>query len=119
MFGGSRYDGSITVKDHPNTEIHVDGKKLGSGNARGLFPRSRTLVVEVKEEGCQPKTVTFDKTFRTGNFILSTLCWGIIGIGVDLGTGAAYKPAHNIDPSIVKLSDKSYTFTIDYSECKK
>ena len=29
---------------------------------------------------------------------------GIIGIGVDLGTGASYKPDHNNDPNIKKLN---------------
>ena len=76
-------------------------------------------TVEVKEDGCAPKTQTFDKTFRTGNFILSAISWGIIGIGVDLGTGASYKPAHNSNPNIQKLSDKNYNFSVDYSECKK
>lgn len=119
MFGGSRYAGAITVKDHPETEIYVDGNKFGTGNANGLFSRNRPLSVEVKENGCEPKTQTFDKSFRTGNFILSVISWGIIGMGVDLGTGAAYKPAHDSNPNIQKISDKNYKFTVDYSECKK
>ena len=119
MFGGSKYAGNITVKDHPNAEIYVDGSKLGVGNAEGLFNRNRPLSVEVKQEGCAPKTQTFDKTFRTGNFILSVLSWGIIGIGVDLGTGAAYKPAHNSNFNIQKVDTKNYNFSVDYLECKK
>ena len=61
----------------------------------------------------------FDNTFRTGNFILSVLSWGVLGIGVDLGTGAAYKPDHRNDPSIEKLSDKTYRFTVEYPECEE
>lgn len=119
MFGGSKYNGTIKVKDHPNAEIIVNGQKLGNGQATSLFPRDRALVVEVKQEGCPTKTQTFDKSFRTGNFILSVLSWGILGIAVDLGTGAAYKPAHNANSSIKKLSDKNYEFEVDYQECKK
>ncbi len=119
MFGGSKYSGTINVKDHPNAEIYVDGNKLGNGQATSLFPRNRPLVVEVKEEGCETKTQTFNKAFRTGNFILSVVSWGILGIGVDLGTGAAYKPDHRSNPNIKKLSDKNYTFDIDYTNCKK
>lgn len=119
MFGGSKYNGTIKVKEHPNAEIIVDGLKLGSGQVTSLFPRNKPLVVEVKQEGCPTKTQTFDKSFRTGNFILSALSWGIIGIGVDLGTGASYKPAHNSNSAIKKLSDKNYEFEVDYSECKK
>lgn len=119
MFGGSKYAAEISVENHPNADIYVDGNKIGTGNAHGLFSRNRVLNVQVKENGCEPKTQTFDKSFRTGNFILSVISWGIIGIGVDLGTGAAYKPAHNSNPNIQKISDKNYKFTVDYSECKK
>ncbi|MEN9322568.1 MAG: hypothetical protein RIT03_383 [Bacteroidota bacterium] len=119
MFGGSKFNGTITVKDHPDAEIYVEGKKLGNGEATSIFPRNKPLVVEVKEQGCEPKQQTFEKSFRTGNFILSILGFGIIGIGVDLGTGASYKPAHDSDQNIKRLSDKNYTFLVDYSKCKK
>lgn len=119
MFGGSKYNGTIKVKDKPNAEIFVNGQKLGNGQATSLFSRNQPLVVEVKQEGCPSKTQTFDKSFRTGNFILSALSFGLIGIAVDLGTGASYKPAHNSNSAIKKLSDKNYEFEVDYSECKK
>ncbi|EQB92716.1 TPA: hypothetical protein L3261_002229 [Elizabethkingia anophelis] len=119
IFGGSKYSGTIKVKDHPNAEIYVDGNKIGLGEATKLFPRNKPLVVEVKESNCEPKHQTFDKTFRTGNFILSVFSWGILGAGIDLGTGAAYKPDHRDNPNIKKLSDKNYIFDINYSECKK
>lgn len=119
MFGGSRYEGTITVKDHPNADIFVNGEKIGKGETTGLYPRNKPLVVEVKEEGCENVTKTFDKTFRTGSLILSALSWGLIGIGVDLGTGASYKPDHINNKSIEKVSDKKYNFKIDYSNCKK
>lgn len=119
MFGGSKYQGTIEVKNHPNAEIYVDGQKLGSGTTTNLFPRNKELVVTVEKDGCQPKTQTFNKSFRTGNFILSALSWGIAGIGVDLGTGAAYKPDHNGNPSIQKISTKNFNFQVDYSKCKK
>ena len=119
MFGGSKYSGTINVNDHPNAEIYVDGNKLGNGQATSLFPRNRPLVVEVKQEGCESQTQTFDKSFRTGNFILSAISWGIIGIGVDLGTGASYKPAQDINHKIKKMRDKNYPFDVDYSKCPK
>ena len=118
MFGGSRYNGTIVVKDHPNAEIFVAGQKIGTGTATSLFPRNKPLTVQVKETGCEPKTQTFDKAFRVGNFILSAAMWGIIGLGIDLGTGASYKPAHKTNPAIQKVSDKDYTFNFDFQECK-
>lgn len=119
IFGGSKYNGTIKVKDKPNAEIRVNGQKLGNGQATSLFPRNRPLIVEVQQEGCPSKTQIFDNSFRTGNFILSVISWGIIGIAVDLGTGASYKPAHNSNSSIKRLSDKYYEFEVDYTECKK
>lgn len=111
MFGGSKYQGTIIAKDRPNAEIYVDGKKLGNGQATALFPRKKDLTVELKETGFENKTQTFNKAFRTGNFILTILGFGLIGIGVDLGTGASYKPDHK-NPDVKKVSDKDYTFTI-------
>jgi len=119
MFGGSKFSGSIVAKDHPNAQIYVNGNKIGQGTAIGLYPRNRPLTVELKQDGCEPKTQTFDNTFRTGNFILSLLTWGLVGIAIDLGTGASYKPDHKSNPAIEKMSDKNFAFTVDYSGCPR
>jgi hypothetical protein len=119
MFGGSKYQGRIVAKDHPNAQIYVDGQKLGNGDVTSLFKRKQDLKVEVKEEGCESKVQVFQNKFRTGNFILSLLSFGLVGIAVDLGTGASYKPDHKGNSNIKKLSDKNYEFTVDYPECKK
>ena len=119
MFGGSKYQGTIVVKDRPNTDIFVDGQKIGTGTTTKLFNRNKPLVLTLEEKGCETQTVTYDKAFRTGNFILSAISWGLIGIGVDLGTGASYKPDHNGNPSIQKVSTKNFIFNVDYSKCKK
>jgi len=117
MFGGSKFSGSIVAKDHPNAQIYVNGNKIGQGTAIGLYPRNRPLTVELKQDGCENKKQTFDNTFRTGNFILSLLTWGLVGIAIDLGTGASYKPDHKSNPAIEKMSDKNFTFMVDYSGC--
>ncbi len=41
IFGGSKYSGTINVVDHPNTEIYVDGTKLG--NKRQVYFREIDL----------------------------------------------------------------------------
>jgi len=117
MFGGSRYSGTIVVKDHPDADIHVNGNRVGTGSAIGLYKRDKPLIVEVRQDGCESKTQHFDNTFRTGNFIASLVMWGLVGILVDLGTGASYKPDHVSDPAIERLSDKNFTFTVDYKGC--
>lgn len=112
MFGGSRYNATIVAKDHPQADIYVNGAKIGTGSATASFPRNKELTVELREEGCENTTQHFDKMFRTGNFILSVVSWGLIGIGVDLGTGAAYKPDHVHNTAVTKESTKNFTFNI-------
>ena len=117
MFGGSKFSGSIIAQDHPNAKIYVNGNQIGKGSAIGLYPRNRPLTVELKQEGCETRTQTFDNTFRTGNFILSLLMWGLVGIGIDLGTGASYKPDHKSNPSVEKTTIKNFTFNVTYPDC--
>lgn len=119
MFGGSKYNAKIIAKDLPNASIYVNGEKAGNGVVTNSYHRNRPLEIEIQQEGCEDYKKTYHKTFRTGNFILSAISWGIIGIGIDLGTGASYKPDHKGEPSITKLSDKDYTFTVEHPKCAK
>ena len=117
MFGGSRYNGTFVANGRPNADIYINGEKSGQGQVTKILKRDQPVKVEIKEDGCESVTKNFDNAFRTGNFILSVISWGIIGIGVDLGTGASYKPDHRNNPSITKMSDKDYRFTVD-SNCE-
>jgi len=119
MFGGSKYNATIIAKGHPNAEIFIDGKKMGTGQATALLPRSKALTVELKESGCETKTQTFKKALRTGNLILSAFSWGLLGVFVDLATGASFKPDHRGNSSIQKVSTKDFTFTVDGPNCTK
>jgi hypothetical protein len=38
MFGGSRYEGTITAKDHQMQKF-VDGQKMGMGQVTATFPK--------------------------------------------------------------------------------
>jgi len=92
---------------------------MGDGQVTASFPRNKSLNIELKEEGCDSKKLIFNNAFRTGNFILSAFSFGLLGILVDSGTGASYKPDHKNNPAIQKVSDKKYNFNVDYTECKK
>lgn len=117
MFGGSRYNGTIVANGRPNADIYINGEKAGQGQVTKLMKRNIPLKVEIKEEGCEPVTKNFDNRFRTGNFILSVISWGLLGIGVDLGTGASYKPDHKNDSNITRVSTKDFRFSVD-SNCE-
>lgn len=117
MFGGARFNGSILVKDNPEAKIYVNGNQIGRGAAIGSFPRNQPLTVQLKKDGCETKTQTFNKTFRGGNFVLSLFMWGLVGIAIDLGTGASFKPDHTHDPAIQKEDFKNFTFNMTYEGC--
>ncbi|MEQ9301746.1 MAG: hypothetical protein RIF33_24410 [Cyclobacteriaceae bacterium] len=118
MFGGSKFVGYIEAKDHPEAEIYVDGQKKGKGSSSDIYARNRPLVVELRQDGCENQTTTYYQTFRTGNFILSVITWGLIGLGVDLGTGAAYKPDHRGYSDIERVNDRNYTIKVPYESCE-
>src|SRR5258708_12716160 len=86
MFGGSKFSGSIVAKEHPNAQIFVNGTKVGQGTAIGLYNRNRPLTVELKQAGCDPKTQTFDNTFRPTNFILNLVSCLFLAPFLDLST---------------------------------
>lgn len=117
MFGGSKFTGSIIAKDHPKAKIYVNGNMIGQGAGVGLYPRNKSLTVELRQEGCETKVETFDNTFRAGNFILSLLMWGIPGIIIDVATGASYKPDHVHNPSIEQETIKNFIFMVKYPDC--
>ena len=117
IFGGSKFSASIIAENHTEAEIYINGDSVGTGTAVINHPRRTPLTVELKQDGCETRTQTFNNTFRTGNFVLTAITWGLIGMVIDLGTGACYKPNHKKNPSVEKLNDRNYVFTVDYSGC--
>lgn len=117
IFGGAKYNATIIAREHPNASIYVNGNNIGQGTARGIYDRNEPLTVELRQEGCPNHSQTFDNTFRTGNFILSVITWGLLGIAVDLASGAAYKPDDVSNPAIQKQDLDNFIFTTDYPGC--
>jgi hypothetical protein len=117
MFGGSKFRGTIIAKDHSEAKIFVDGKEVGKGKSVGLYPRNKPITIDLQQEGCAPKSQTFKHAFRGGTFTLSILSFGVVGLIVDLSSGAAFKPDHVVHPEIQRVNTKDFTFTVDYSGC--
>ncbi|WP_260138352.1 hypothetical protein [Elizabethkingia anophelis] len=40
IFGGSRYSGTINVKDHPNADIYVNGNSWAPVRQQNYFPET-------------------------------------------------------------------------------
>lgn len=119
IFGGSMYNASIIVRNNPDAQIYVNGNKIGKGAAIRSYHRNRPLTVELRDQNCEPQFKTFDNRFRAGNFVLSFFTFGLIGAAVDFASGACYQPDFIHDPSIVKESFKTYSFSIDYEGCPR
>lgn len=67
--GGSYYSAAINAKDHPGAEIYVNRDRAGKGVVTGNYRRDEPLIVEIRDEGCEDKEVTFDRSIRAGNVI--------------------------------------------------
>jgi hypothetical protein len=117
IFGGSRYNATITAKDHPKATIFVNGEKAGVGMVTGTYFRKQTLQVELRQEDCDPKRESFLPSFRAGTLALSFITTGIIGLGIDLGVGSCYKPPYNYNKHVKKIDMKNYEYTIEYIGC--
>lgn len=117
IFGGTKYRGTIVVKDHPDAKILVDGEEVGKGTVTELFPRSQPLVVELSKEGCPTQKNSYPISMRNGSLVLTAISWGVTGLLVDIASGAAYKPRHRKVPEVEKLTTKNFLFTIEYTDC--
>jgi len=117
IFGGSTFYASIFVNNKPNTQIFVDGSFVGKGSAFIKYPRDKTFIIELRQEGCKPVKQIFDKTHRVGILMMNIFSFGVIGYLCDLSTGAAFKPDHKNNRAIYRRSYKHYIYTLDYSDC--
>jgi len=118
IFGGSRYNAQIVVKNHPDAIIKANGNEIGKGTAVGSFKRNAPLQIEITEPGCASKSQTYDTTIRGGNLALSLFTWGLVGPIVDFVTGACFKPDHRNNKDITRTDKKNFVYTIDYSQCE-
>jgi hypothetical protein len=119
IFGGSKYSASVIARNKPGVTVSVNnGMVTGKGNAMGVFMRKDPLMVNVTAPDCLPQTWFFNPKVRTGNMILSFLGFGMVGVLVDLATGACYQPNFQGDPMIQRVSRKEFVFSVDYRGCR-
>ncbi len=119
IFGSSSYNAKVSVPDHPNAKITVNGQQKGNGEVNLSLKRKEAnkLNITVEETGKEPQTFTFNRrkvrgvaTFFT---VLSWLGPIPVGIIVDASTGAWFKPDVS-EPGVTKVDYKNYTYTLNY-----
>lgn len=119
IFGGSKYSASVIARNKPDVTVSLNnGMATGRGNAMGVFMRKDPLVVNVTSPDCTPQTWFFNPKVRTGNLVLSFVGFGMVGVLVDLVTGACYQPNHMGDPMIQRVSKREFVFSVDYRGCR-
>ncbi len=129
IIGGSRYNAHIIVLDRPNAKIVYQGNVYGTGNATIKVSRQQASMFSfsVKEEGCAEQKFTYQKrSFRwwalVGTVIGFTatpngvpLPWGL---GVDLLTGALWKPDVT-EKGLSKINYKNFKYEVNYTDCDR
>jgi hypothetical protein len=128
IIGGSKYNAHITVKDRPNATITYKNGLVGKGTASIKVPRreANQFYLKIKEEGCKTQIDSFTtRSFRGWALAGTLIGWtgvtttGIplpLGLGVDLATGALWKPNVS-EKGITKLNSKNYNYLINYKGC--
>jgi hypothetical protein len=95
IFNGSRQN--ITIKAQPdNSEIYVNGGKIGTGTATPNLKRNKNHTITVKSDGYKSETLILEKHTQAGFIILDVLGCFVYGIGfipliVDGATGSWHK----------------------------
>lgn len=118
MFGGSKYQAQIKAQD-PNTEIWVNGRKQGIGEANMLVKRKDDLRVTLKAEGKEDNEQVFPKKLRAtfaADFL--TYWFFLPAIIIDFATGATYKPDDHIQ-GVERINTKNYRFDVKHQGSDK
>lgn len=125
--GGSRYNAQVVIPNGQNARISYNGDFIGTGAGMVSIKRrdADKIAFTIREEGCPEKTVRFNtRSFRGWALVGSIVTWtGLVqgvplpwGVGVDLATGAFWKP-NVAEPGVSKVNYKNFKYTIPYEGC--
>ncbi len=120
--GGLKYNAHILVNGRPQAEIIHEGIVRGNGSASILVKRKNAnkFSLTIREQGCDEQTFNYQsRTFRgwalAGTVITFTTNTLIpIGLGVDLVTGALWKPNVS-EEGVLKHNFKNFQYVINYT----
>ncbi len=127
IVGGSKYYAHVLVNGSPNAEIIYQGQSMGSGGATFRVNRNQAnkFSLIIKERGCEEQKFDYHSRIFRGWALVGTLVtWtgtsgGVPlpwGLGVDLATGAFWKP-DIMEKGVSKYSYKNFGYLINYTGC--
>ena len=109
IFKGSSAD--VRVNSTPSgAEIFINGIDRGTTPQTMSLKRNKDYVLTFKKEGYEDLNFEIHKKFDVGTTVVGNIfSWGLLGILVDLGTGAAFSltPA-DIEANMEALQQAGY-----------
>lgn len=125
IIGGSKYYAHVVVTNNPNAKIIYNDEVKGIGSATFKVERkaANIFTFKVKEDGCPEQIYTYtSRSFRGWALAGTIIGWtGVIGgvpipwgVGVDLATGALWKP-NKLEKGISKETYKQFRYTVNYT----
>jgi hypothetical protein len=125
--GGSKYYAQVLVPNKPTADIVYQGEVRGTGSAFIMMKRkdANKFSFTVREKGCAPQIHNYtSRAFRGWALAGTLITWtgfvsGIYipwGLGVDLATGALWKP-NVAESGVVKVNSKNFKYVVSYSGC--
>lgn len=109
IFKGSHAE--VRVNSSPsNAEIYINGIDKGSTPKTLSLKRDRNYVLEFRKEGYESVKLEVTKDFDLATTVVGNIfSWGILGVVVDLATGAAYslEPA-DVQANLGRLAEAGF-----------
>lgn len=137
IFGGSKFNAHVIVKNKPNASIYFDGEKKGVGEAEFLVKRRKSdkLEIVIKEKGNSDFVRLYDSKVARPGAVIEAVVDGIQMLGsilssngntiviplastINLISGASWKPDVSND-EITKIDYDNFQYLIDVSEANE
>lgn len=128
IFGGDSYYALVEVKGHPNATIGYNGITKGSGTAIFKVKRkdANKLLLDIKQDNCPDYTAKFEsRVLRGWAMVGSIITWTSVtstgipipwGLGVDIASGAIWKPDTE-EHGVSKSDHKHFNYLVEYEGC--
>jgi len=94
----------VSIRTHPDAEIHIDDQFVGKGQRNILLERDKAHEIKVSLNTCE-QTFSTQKSFNKTTLLGLFVDFGLISIPLDFATGAAW----NIVPTRLHMQPHCMT----------
>lgn len=116
LIGGKTYTAHVVALDQDDVMLRVNDRLQGKGSVIFEHKRKQPLTVIIDKPDCQP----YEEKFRidTRGFLVGCDVISIVGLVIDFGTGAIYRPEYRQDVRVDRINYDTYKFTIFNQPCQ-